>query len=123
MSDRIDDMMTRLPEPKAPAALTATVMARIARLPEPADARARAVASPRPSRLWWLWNTAGVLMFAVPVLLRWWRLGSAPGLLSSRSGLGRMLWLPGAGPDALVIAVALCLFLAGLFGPLGRRQA
>jgi hypothetical protein len=118
MPDVIEQLGTRIKEPAAPATLAPSVMARIARQSPADDRRVRAAAVQSGSGWWWACAAAGIVMFAALVLRQLLTFDAAPGAFSSRSGMGYVVWLPGAGPDALAVGLALCLLLVGLFAPL-----
>lgn len=126
MTDATPDPLTgalrRLPEPAPPASLEATVMARIARLPAPAEADAPEPAQRRKDVLGWARAAAGVLL----------SLGSAAFVAMTAAGAARsgVLWprrvsldLGAASPIApLALAMGLLLLATGLFALAGMAS-
>ncbi len=118
MIDEMGPLLARLPEPEPPPTLSATVMARIAR--EPARQRQELVAREgmprgRPFRAHIL---AGVLIVLAVTVHGWIGAASVPDVVSWRIGLPRLV--PSGGPAALLVAIALLLYVRGLFAPLRR---
>jgi len=116
--DELTPVLSRLPEPAPPATLTATVMARIAREEE---RQAAAVPARRHERPTWMWAVVAAGVILGIRLYAWMVTGVAPDLTTARIGLGRLPVMPGAGPTSVALGVALLVYLAGLFAPLGRR--
>ncbi len=126
MNDELTTVMTRLSEPPPPASLKATVMARIARDANVANAAPSVAAAPaRRGRetLVWLSAVGGLALVICAVAYGWLEAGALPSAMSPRLGPTTLSLLP-AGPAALVIGLGLLVYLAGLFGPLstsGRK--
>ena len=124
MTDDIERLLARLPEPAPPPTLAATVMARIAREPDRAivEAVLRSPAITRGDRPAWLWAVVGLLIVVGLTVDGWVSAGLSPDLTSSRIGIGRLALMPVEGPGVLLLAVGLWLFLLGLFAPLRRDR-
>jgi hypothetical protein len=125
MKDPIEPLLARLPEPSPPPALTATVMARIARESAPARSADRAVRTPAASlgeRLGAVWALAGVIFVVWVTVNGWIGVGPARAVTSFRIGSGRLVLMPVEGWASLFLCVGLVLYLVGLFAPLRRRH-
>jgi hypothetical protein len=127
----IDDMastMTRLPDPAPPASLAATVMARIARLPDersalpPAETFAVKTTSGRGERLAWGWGLGGLVIAFGMYVRSEMAAGTLPDLISSRIGHVPLVTIP-VEPAMLVLGLGLVLYLRGLFSPLRRATS
>lgn len=117
MTDPLAQLLARLPEPAPPAALAATVMARIERESAPVVAEAR-VSSHGPSHLGWFWALAGAVGVAALAVHGWVRTASGPDLTSARIGPSDVVLMPVEGWVSLLLCAALVVFLIGLFAPL-----
>ena len=117
MIDDLGGTLARLPEPQAPSALAATVMARVSRADRPSDAPRRSGA-----REWraWLRIAAGLALVAGVIAAGWLTAGDLPDVTSSRIGSGGRMLAPTDGAALLLLAFALWLFLGGLFAPVAR---
>ena len=122
MTESMESKLARLPEPAPPAALAATVMARIARAPthDSATADRRARRPETESILGGLWAFIGAVLVGVVVVQRWLAAGFASELVSSRIGDGGLVLVPLDGWTSLVLCAGLVLYLLGLFAPLRR---
>lgn len=118
--DDLTPLMSRLPEPAPPATLMATVMARIER--EAAQyspgAEASAPARQRRDRPAWLWTLVGAAVVLGVSAAGWLETGALPGVTLARTGFGRPLAMPGAGPASMILGAGLLLYLVGLLAPL-----
>jgi hypothetical protein len=121
MSD-VHEVLARLPDPEAPEAFRASVMARIERdaeWREAADTAGRERS--RADRPVWLWAFAGMAVATWAAGYTFWGTGTLPDVTSARIGLGRSALLPLDGLAAAAFAVGLFVFLAGLFAPVRTR--
>lgn len=119
MNEDLPTLLTALPEPEAPATLSAAVMARIRRESEAVEVpRAEPLRRDRP---WWALTTIGAMAACAIVAAGWWAAGMAPDYLGARIGPGRapLTWLDTSMTGAL--ALALLGYLAGLFAPARQR--
>ena len=118
MIDEIGPLLARLPDPEPPSTFSTTVMARIAREPDRQrqELVAReAVPRDRPFRAHIL---AGVVVVLAVTVHGWIGAASVPDIVSWRIGLPPRV--PSGGPAALLVAIALLLYVRGLFAPLRR---
>lgn len=125
MIDDLHASMTHLREPAPPPTLKATVMARIAREAdrEPADAAAEAAsAKRRRERPMWLWTFAGLVVVLCASAYAWLEGGLLPDLISPRMA-GGLASIPTQGPAALILALGLLVYMAGLLAPLRSRDS
>ena len=126
MTKGVERLLARLPEPTPPPTLAATVMARIARLPDRA-ATAMPMRRPVPTRgerPAWALTAVGVLVVVGLTVHGWMAGGVLPDITSARIGLGRPSVMAVEGWSTLLLGLGLWLFLVGLFAPLrskGRR--
>jgi hypothetical protein len=125
MIDQVTSELGRLPEPAPPSTLAATVMARVARLPEPEalpapGERGRARIAARREWPAWAWALSGVVVVFAAHVYDWRVAGRWPDLMSSRIGGVLPAVLPVEGLAAPILALGLVLYLAGLFAPLRR---
>lgn len=124
MLDDFEQRLATLPEPIPPSTLAATVMARIAREPDPLPTIAMmpssALRTDYPSA--WLWALAGILAVMGLTVQGWVTLGAPPDVLSPRIGRTAGVLMPVTGPGMLLLAVGLWLFLVGLFAPIRRDR-
>jgi len=122
MIDHVATLMARLPEPTPPASLKATVMARIAREAElQQDIAAEAANHARipRERSVWIWTLAGGLATVVGTTVYGWLAGGAlPSFTAPLIGGGAPALIPMPGSAALIVALGLLIYLAGLFAPL-----
>lgn len=118
MIDEIGPLLARLPDPEPPATLSATVMARIAREPDRRSRDAMARDQEERDRPFRARILAGVLVVLVVTVHGWIGGASVPDVVSWRMGLPRLG--PSGGPAALLIAIALLVYVRGLFAPLRR---
>jgi hypothetical protein len=117
----LESELKRLPEPRAPEALSARVMARIAQV-DAERAAAAAASAPAPveparDRLAWALLLSG---FVVGLGAQTYRLVVGEGRLDLmapriRGGVEGMLQMVPATPAVVVLAVGTLLYLAGLF--------
>lgn len=122
MNDELAPILSSLPEPAAPASLTATVMARIEReaIAQPLGGATRA--RQERSRDVWLWITASVgVLLVVGAVASSWYVHGLPDVFSPRTvrgGIGAGF----AGWQATIAGIAgLILCLRALFAPLRSR--
>lgn len=121
--ETLETLMTRLPEPVPPPALTATVMARIAREVDGSLAPARSgPARDGSDRLVWIWTLAGfAVVFCVTAW--WWPLaGSLTELTSPKIGGGIPDVVPMDAPVAALLGLGMLVYLTSLFAPLRSRR-
>jgi len=124
----MDTALARLPEPPAPAALSAATRTRIARIEhQPAARRGRArraAASAGSDRLQWIWALAGHAVGTGALVYVTLAGAFAPGVTSPRagSGLRGLVGMPDATPVALVLAAGLLIFVTALLAPLRRPR-
>jgi hypothetical protein len=118
--------LAALPEPSPPPDLTATVLARIARIDDldPASVTARASEPQASSRRrdWSLWPRLGALAAGLAMVLA---SGEAPVNIMpfSMSGMSPGLaGMPRTTVEAVMLAAGIALYVAGLFVPLARKQ-
>lgn len=119
MNESLPTLLSSLPEPEAPPAMVASVMARIAR--EAETMRAPLPSPVRRERPWWVLTTAGATAACAVVAAGWYAAGMAPDFFSARVGWSRA---PLTGVDtsmAGVLALALVTYLTGVFAPARRR--
>jgi hypothetical protein len=126
MTEGVERLLARLPEPTPPPTLEATVMARIARLPDRAGTampmRRRVATRGEPSA--WILSVVGLLVVVGLTVHGWLAGGVLPDVTSARIGFGRQSVMAIEGWSMLLLGLGLWLFLAGLFAPLrskGRR--
>ena len=124
MKSRIDSLLVQLPEPAPPAALLASVMARIEREQNrpttPARERSREMsARDRPA---WVWAVIGIAVVVGLTIYRQVTAAEPADVISSRIGPGGMAQMPLKATDLLLLATGLWLFLIGLFAPLRRHE-
>lgn len=119
MSDELNALMARLPEPDPPSTLMTTVMTRIAREPERAVDAARPPARPDRDMAIWVRLLTGAAIVMGVIAPAWFSAGS-PGSLLLRGGIGTGVAPQMAGPASLLLAAGLLLYLAGLFAPVRR---
>jgi hypothetical protein len=133
VSDTVESDLTRLPEPKAPATLVATVMARVSRLDDARPAAIFAAAPPKrrsPAARAGHWKDVPAWVTALAglaIVFVSWTAGrlepsSWLGFVPSQIGTLNPVRLPPGGPAALGLGVGMLLYLAGLFAPLRKRQ-
>ena len=123
MTDDLTPVLSQLPEPIPPAALTATVMARIEREAERKAEAAIAVPVNRPRELQtWLWTLVGVSLVLVVFINGWVASGPLPDFTSSRIGPNRAPLMPIETSVSLLLALGLAAYVAGLFAPLRSRN-
>jgi hypothetical protein len=121
MTDGIDSLLTRLPEPAPPPALLASVMARIER----ERGRPTMATGARTSEIDdhnWVWAVLGIVVVLGLTAYRWVTGAEPPDVVSSRIGFGRLERMPVEAADALLLAAGLWLFLVGLFAPVARHE-
>ena len=122
MTDPIEPLLARLPEPVPHPTLEATVMARIAREPDRIISDSSAwsrPASPR-DRLAWLFGAVGLTLVIGLTARGWIGIGSLPDIVSPRIGLRSLVLTPVDGGSAVLLCAGLWLFLVGLLAPLRR---
>jgi len=125
MLDDFEQRLARLPEPIPPSTLAATVMARIAREPDPVTTIA-GVPGPVLHTGYladWLWTLVGILAVMGLTVHGWVTLGAPPDVLSPRIGRSAGVLMPITGSGMLLLALGLWLFLAGLFAPIRRDRS
>jgi hypothetical protein len=133
MTDRIERNLPLLPEPAAPAELSAAVMARVSHLAdEPAPAprfvsdvtgdssreRGRR-GSHRPA---WAAAVAGLSIVSIAWTYGRLAAGQWPGLVSSPLGPRGFVSLPADLSTALGLALGLLLYVGGLFAPVSGTE-
>jgi hypothetical protein len=119
MSDDLNAVMARLPDPDPPSTLMTTVMTRIAREPERTVEAARPPARPvRDMTIWVRMLTGGA--FVVSAIAPAWFSAGSPGSLLLRAGMGSGVAPQTVGPASLLLAAGLLLYLTGLFAPVRR---
>jgi hypothetical protein len=112
--DQVDAALRRLVEPAPPAALAATVMARIARLPAPEHGRSRESGRSRRDVAAWAWTLAGALLVFGQASYGSVKRGSSLNLTSLHLN-GSVNLLPMEGVPLIVLVLGLALFTTGLF--------
>jgi hypothetical protein len=124
MIDPIESQLKKLAEPRLPDAFAASVMARVARLPEPGAGRRSTPASATPQprdRFAWAAMGAGAAVAVVS-----WMIGT--NAIVSVSSLNPFLHPATAGdvalsaPSGTLLAAGLLLYMAGLFAPFVRQS-
>ena len=120
MIDDLEPLLARLPEPAPPPTLAATVMARVARVPDraSADIPSRSPATTRREWSAWVSVAVGLTLVIAPIVQGWSTVASLPELASARIGARPLMLIPVDGPGVLLLAVGSWLFLVGLFAPL-----
>lgn len=118
--DDLTPLMSRLPEPAPPAALMATVMARIERETAQYSPGAEASAPARHGRdrPAWLWTLVGAAVVLGVSAAGWLETGALPGVTLARTGFAKPLAMPGVGPASMILGAGLLLYLVGLLAPL-----
>ena len=122
--------LTALPQPAPPPELAASVMARIARIPQPMTSHAGAleletprVAKPRDS---WAWAPAASVLSATLAIVLLFQSGDAArdGLWSARtpSLTAGVLAMPELTGETFALVACLLVYAAALFAPLERRR-
>lgn len=116
-TDRLDAALRRMPEPTLPSSFEATVMARIARLPEPAQTPRSSHHPARAGRsaVAWVLAVAGLLLVAGLNASAWLQPGAVSDLAAVRLMRGGTPWLSAGGINAVLMALGLLLYSAGLF--------
>ena len=126
MTEGIERLLARIPEPTPPPTLEATVMARIARLPDRSGTGMpmRRHVAPRGEPSAWILAVVGLLVVVGLTVHGWVAGGVLPDVTSARIGWGRQTVMAIEGGSLLLLGLGLWLFLVGLFAPLrstGRR--
>lgn len=121
--DPLAAAMERLTEPAAPSTLETTVMARIARLPAPAQDTATAPepVGARRDVFAWVLGVAGLALVAGLSAYSWLQPGALSYLGAVRIVGGGSTWMSDSGVNSAMMALGLLLYAAGLFSQVGRR--